>query len=159
VIDLSGEYNVTVDLKNRFLMPNALRKQYPDEQRDVFMVNRGFEKCLRLYSIQEWEKISAHFSKLNQLNPKVRDFIRMFRSGATKIELDTAGRLLLPKELLEHAGIAKDATVSALGNVVEIWDTKTLKKYFVEKSDSFSDLAEEIAGGNFMNPFDKKDDA
>lgn len=154
MIDLYGEHDVTVDLKNRFLMPNALRKQYPEEERDVFMVNRGFEKCLRLYSIAEWEKMCLQFSKLNQLNPKVRDFIRLFRGGATKIELDSAGRLLLPKELLEHAGIAKDATVTTLGNVVEIWNTNTFKKYREEKSASFSDLAEEIAGGSFMNPFE-----
>jgi MraZ protein len=154
VIDLNGEYNVSVDVKNRFLMPNALRKQYPEGQKDVFVVNRGFEKCLRMYSLDEWEKMSKYLSKLNPLNPKVRDFVRMFRSGATKIELDSAGRMLLSKELLEHAGITKDATVSAQGNVVEIWETATLKNYFVEKSESFSDLAEEIAGGNFINPFD-----
>ena len=90
-----GEYEATVDAKGRFLIPGGLKKQLPEGE-GRFILSRGFEKCLTLYPIASWEKIVAKISQLNDFDPKVRQFRRQFLGGATEIELDNAGRMLLP---------------------------------------------------------------
>ena len=78
----------------------AFKKQLPKEDATEFVINRGFEKCLTLYPLQSWKPIFANISKLNDFDPKVRAFRRYFLNGATPVEMDTAGRLLLPKNLM-----------------------------------------------------------
>ena len=97
MIGFLGEYEATLDAKGRFLLPVGFKKQLPEEGASQFVINRGFEKCLTLYPLQSWEPIFSEISKLNDFDPKVREFRRYFLNGATQIELDTASRLLLPK--------------------------------------------------------------
>ncbi len=92
-----GEYEVTLDAKGRFLLPASLKKQ-TGEEAGSFVINRGFEKCLGLYPMKSWEPIFEQISKLNDFDPKVRSFRRYFLNGATMMELDSAGRLLIPTE-------------------------------------------------------------
>ena len=84
-------------------MPAGFKKQLPTGGATHFVINRGFEKCLTLYPQQSWEPIFLEISQLNDFDPKVREFRRYFLNGATQVELDSAGRLLLPKNLMEHA--------------------------------------------------------
>ncbi|HXS35473.1 MAG TPA: division/cell wall cluster transcriptional repressor MraZ [Flavipsychrobacter sp.] len=149
-----GEYEVAVDAKGRFLLPSGFRKQMPEGAAEKFVVNRGFEHCLTLYPIESWNVLSEKINKLNDFNPKVREFKRLFLNGATTVELDSAGRLLLPKQLQEYAGIKKDVVMSAQGNKVELWDKDTYYAYINQHAASFSDLAAEVAGGDFINPFE-----
>ena len=99
-----GEYEITVDSKSRFLLPGGLKKQLPETD-TRFILGRGFEKCLSLYPMKSWKPIFSQISELNQFDPKTRQFTRYFLNGATQIELDTANRLLLPKNLMEYAGL------------------------------------------------------
>jgi MraZ protein len=149
-----GEYEVAVDAKGRFLLPSGFRKQLPADAAERFVVNRGFENCLSMYPISSWNALTEKINRLNDFNPKVREFKRLFLNGATIIDLDSADRMLLPKHLQEYAGIKKDIILSAQGNKVEIWDKDTYYKYINEHASSFSDLAAEVAGGDFINPFD-----
>ena len=151
-----GEYEVAIDAKGRFLLPSGFRKQLPDGAAESFVVNRGFENCLTMYTQASWAALTDKMNKLNDFNPKVREFKRLFLNGATIIEADSAGRILLPKPLQEHAGISKekDIVFSAQGNKVELWDKDTYYSYMRAKAASFSDLAAEVAGGDFLNPFD-----
>jgi MraZ protein len=151
-----GEYEVALDAKGRFLLPSAFRKQLPDGAADKFVVNRGFEKCLSVYTVPAWEKLAEMINKLNDFNPKARDFKRLFLNGATMIEADSADRLLVPKSSLEYAGITreKDMVFTAQGNKMELWDKDTYYNYMRERAHSYSDLAAEVAGGGFMNPFE-----
>src|SRR5687768_8205601 len=107
MIGFLGEYEVTVDAKGRFLLPSAIKKKLPAETPGEFVINRGFEKCLTLYPAMHWQPIMEGISKLNDFDPKVREFRRYFFNGATELELDTAGRLLIPPNLREHANIDK----------------------------------------------------
>ncbi len=151
MIGFLGEYEVTMDAKGRFLLPAGFKKQLPEDGHSQFVVNRGIEQCLSLFPIKSWEPIFESISKLNDFDPKVRDFRRYFLNGATQLELDTAGRLLLPKSLMEYAGLEKDVVLVSAVNKIEIWDKSKYKKFFETFSrDSFSDLANEV-----MN---KKDD-
>lgn len=149
-----GEYELSIDAKGRFLLPAGFRKQLPEGAAGQFVVNRGFENCLSLYPMESWQALSDKINKLNDFNPKVREFKRLFLNGATIIELDSAGRMLLPKPLLEYAGIKKDMVFSAQGNKVELWDKDTYHEYIRKSAAGFSDLAAEVAGGDFINPFE-----
>jgi len=148
-----GEYEIAMDAKGRFLMPAAFRKQLSEGAGESFVVNRGMETCLTLYAKDGWDKISSKLDKLNDFNQKVQRFKRLFLSGAVPVELDTAGRILLPKPLQEYAGLKKDLVFAAQGNKVEIWDKDTYYEYLRKHADDFSGLADEVLGGDFMDPF------
>jgi len=145
MIGFLGEYEATLDAKGRFLLPAGFKKQLPEEGGAHFVINRGFEKCLTLYPLQSWEPIFSEISKLNDFDPKVREFRRYFLNGATQLELDSAGRLLLPKNLTEHAGLEKDIVLVSALNKIEIWDKIKYKEFFESFTpQSFSDLANEV---------------
>jgi MraZ protein len=135
-----GEYEATLDAKGRFLLPAGFKKQLPEGEGLQFVMNRGFEKSLALYPIKNWEPLFADISKLNDFDPKVREFRRYFLNGATMVEPDTAGRLLVPPNLKVHANLQKDIV-----NKIEIWDSNTYKQFFDSFSpDAFSQLAQEV---------------
>lgn len=145
MIGFLGEYEATLDAKGRFLLPAGFKKQLPEEGSVLFIINRGFEKCLTLYPQQSWEPIFSEISKLNDFDPKVREFRRYFLNGATQLEMDSAGRLLLPKNLTEHAGLEKDIVLVSAINKIEIWDKSKYKQFFETFTpQSFSDLANEV---------------
>ncbi|MBK7375264.1 MAG: division/cell wall cluster transcriptional repressor MraZ [Ferruginibacter sp.] len=145
MIGFLGEYEATLDAKGRFLLPAGFKKQLPEEASSHFIINRGFEKCLTLYPQQSWEPIFSEISNLNDFDPKVREFRRYFLNGATQLELDSAGRLLLPKNLAEHAGLEKDIVLVSAVNKIEIWDKSKYKQFFETFTpQSFSDLANEV---------------
>src|SRR6478736_2442846 len=108
-----GEYEVAIDAKGRFLLPSGFRKQLPEGATERFVINRGFENCLTMYTHESWNALSEKINKLNDFNPKVREFKRLFLNGATMVDVDSAGRILLPKPLQEYAGIKKDIVFSA----------------------------------------------
>ncbi|MFN4007424.1 MAG: division/cell wall cluster transcriptional repressor MraZ [Chitinophagaceae bacterium] len=141
-----GEYESTVDSKGRFLLPAGFKKQLPSGE-TRFVISRGFEECLTLYPMQVWQPLHARISNLNQFDPKVRQFQRQFLGGATEVELDSAGRLLLPASLKSHAKLEKDITLVAQGDKLEIWDTANYKKLFDSfDANAFSVLANEVMG-------------
>jgi MraZ protein len=140
-----GEYEATLDAKGRFLLPAGFKKQLPEEAGSQFVINRGFEKCLTLYPMKSWDPIFAELGKLNEFDPKVREFRRYFLNGATVLELDSAGRLLVPPNLKDHAGLEKDIVLVAAMNKIEIWDKDKYQKFFESFSpEAFSQLAQQV---------------
>ncbi|MBE7172051.1 MAG: division/cell wall cluster transcriptional repressor MraZ [Williamsia sp.] len=147
-----GEYESTLDAKGRFLLPAAFKKQLPEDSNNRFVINRGFEKCLSLYPIASWEPIFAEISKLNDFDPKVREFRRYFLNGATITETDSAGRLLVPQNLKEYASLEKDIVLVAAVNKIEIWDKQKYAQFFESFSpDTFSHLAQQVMTGGAVN--------
>ena len=145
MISFIGEYESTIDTKGRFLLPSGFKKQLPGEEAATFVINRGFEKCLTLFPIQSWKPIFKEISQLNDFDPKVREFRRYFLNGATQVELDNSGRLLLPKNLLEHASLEKDIVLVSAVNKIEIWDKIKYQQFFESFSpEAFSKLANEV---------------
>lgn len=141
-----GEYEATIDAKGRFLLPGGIKKQLP-EGANTIVISRGFEKCLLLYPLSTWETIEDKIKKLNDFNPKVSQFRTLFVGGATYVDLDTAGRILLPPSLREYAGLAKDILLASDLDKIKIWDSGKYKKLFEEfSSDDFSKLASEVMG-------------
>jgi MraZ protein len=145
MIGFLGEFEATLDAKGRFLLPAGFKKQLPEDEGTGFVINRGFEKCLSLYPVKNWEPLFADISKLNDFDPKVREFRRYFLNGATIVEPDSAGRILIPPNLKDHAGLEKDIVLVAAVNKIEIWDSKKYKQFFDSFSpEAFSDLAKDV---------------
>jgi MraZ protein len=144
-----GEYEATLDAKGRFLLPAGFKKQLPEEETNRFVINRGFEKCLALYPMRTWEPLFAKITGLNEFDPKQREFRRAFLNGATYVEPDTAGRILLPPSLKVYAELQKDIVLMATGDKIEIWDSNKYKQFFDSiSSDALSDLGKDVLGGS-----------
>ena len=149
MIGFLGEFEATLDAKGRFLLPAGIKKQLPEKESNQFVINRGFEKCLSLYPLKSWEPLFAEISKLNEFDPKVREFRRYFLNGATLVEPDSAGRLLIPPNLKEHAGLQKDIVLVSAVNKIEIWDSNKYHQLFDSFSaEDFSGLAKDVMAKN-----------
>lgn len=148
-----GEYEVAMDAKGRFLVPSGFRKQLPDGEGGQFVINRGMEACLNLYTISEWDKLTGKLSRLNDFNPKVQLLKRLMLNGASVLELDSAGRLLLPKALQQHASLQKELVFSANINKVEIWDKDSYYQHLKANSLDLGKLSAEVFGNEFIDPF------
>jgi len=145
MIGFLGEFEATLDAKGRFLLPAGFKKQLTEKEDNRFVINRGFEKCLSLYPMKSWEPLFAEISKLNDFEPKVREFRRYFLNGATIVEPDSASRLLIPPNLKEHAELQKDIVLVAAVNKIEIWDSKKYHQLFDSFSaEDFSSLAKDV---------------
>ena len=143
---LVGEFEVKLDEKGRFLFPSGLRKQLSAASQRDFMLNKGFEDCLTLYPLPDWEKISEKLSKMNLFKPDNRMFYRLFHQGAKQVALDNAGRILIPTAHMERVGLVNEVMLIAYNDRIEIWDKS---KYFnmIEGSmASFADLADKVMG-------------
>jgi MraZ protein len=140
-----GEFEATLDPKGRFLLPAGFKRQIPEGESTRFVINRGFEKCLSLYPMQSWQPLYDRISTLNDFDPKVREFRRYFLNGAIIVEPDAAGRLLIPQNLKDYAGLGKDIVLAAAVNKLEIWDKEKYQKFFESYSpDDFSALAQSV---------------
>ena len=143
-MNLVGEFPCVIDAKGRFLIPAGLKRQLPEGADMHFVINRGFEQCLSLYPFSEWSTISDEVNRLNMYVKKNRDFVRYFYRGATEVFTDGAFRLLIPKPLLDYAGIKKDLILFAYANKIEIWDKARYEGLLSDEPDDFSSLAEDV---------------
>lgn len=150
---LLGEYEVSMDAKGRFLVPAAFRKQLPEGADASFIISRGMDGVVSLYTKESWEIFTAKLDKLNEFNPKTLRISRILRGGASLVELDSAGRMLVPKPLQEYAGLKKDLVFSAQGNKVEIWDKDTYYKYINPVDENLSDMLNDVFGDTALDPF------
>lgn len=143
---LVGEFEVKLDEKGRFLFPSGLRKQLPPASQRDFMLNKGFEDCLTLYPLPEWEKVSARLSKMNLFKPKNRMFYRLFHQGAKQVALDNAGRVLIPSALVERVGLLQELMLIAYNDRIEIWDKSKYFNVIEGNMADFADLANDVMG-------------
>tara|TARA_B100001121_G_scaffold218734_1_gene192032 strand:+ start:265 stop:720 length:456 start_codon:yes stop_codon:yes gene_type:complete len=142
-----GTYECKIDVKGRILIPSAIKKQISISTKDGFVIKRGlFNNCIELYPFDQWIFVMNKIDQLNRFNKKNIDFIRRFNAGVKKIEIDSNGRLLIPKDLIKHAKIKKDIVVSAAVNILEIWDKNLYEEIIDEAKIDFSSLAEEVMG-------------
>jgi MraZ protein len=146
MLNLRGEYDCTLDSKGRIRLPSGLLKKLGERDKFEFVVNKGFEKHLTLYPLEVWEDTVKEFEKLNTYEKNAREFLRRFHNGVADIEMDDQMRVLIPKRLLEYAGLEKEVVLSAYGNKVEIWDATEYEKMISQDEVSMSSLAQEVLG-------------
>ncbi|MGY6649007.1 division/cell wall cluster transcriptional repressor MraZ [Wenyingzhuangia sp. IMCC45574] len=145
---LIGTYECKADAKGRVMLAAALKKQLEPVVHEGFVLKRSvFQKCLELYPMAEWKKVMGQVGKLNRFVKKNNDFIRLFTSGVKLIELDSTGRLLLPKDLLAFSGIKKEVVFSSAISIIEIWDKDLYENAVDGAVDDFAELAEQVMGG------------
>ncbi len=141
-----GEFECKLDAKGRMMIPVALKKQLPEAESEGLVINRGFEKHLVIYTRKEWNKIVDDLSKLNSYEKRTREFIRYFTRGATELTLDASGRVLLPKALMEYAGINMDVVLACQFNKIEVWAQDAYDTQMDNEPENFANLAEEVMG-------------
>ncbi|WP_298879348.1 division/cell wall cluster transcriptional repressor MraZ [uncultured Polaribacter sp.] len=147
MINLIGTYECKADAKGRMMFSSAFKKQLSSVLQEGFVVKRAvFQPCLELYPMKEWNLMMEKINKLNRFNKKNNDFIRRFTAGVKMVELDASGRILIPKDLFEFAGIKKQVVMSSSVNIIEIWDKEKYEKAIDDASGDFADLAEEVMG-------------
>lgn len=142
-----GEFDCKLDAKGRMMIPAGLKKQLPEAEREGLVINRGFEKHLVIYSRADWNKIVEDLAKLNQYEKRTREFIRYFTRGASELTLDAANRVLLPKALLEYAGVGTEIVLSCQVNKIEFWSRGAYDAQLDNEPENFANLAEEVMGG------------
>lgn len=150
MLNIIGSYECKADAKGRVMVPAPLKKQLASVVQEGFVIKRAvFQPCLELYPMKEWEEMMKKMSKLNRFTRKNNDFIRMFTAGVKVVELDAAGRLLIPRDLMSFAGIDKELVVSSAIEKLEIWDKDKYEDSISVSPEDFADLAEEVMGKNF----------
>jgi len=147
MVNLIGTYECKADVKGRLTLSSNLKKQLLPMLQDGFVLKRSvFQPCLELYPMSEWTLLMAKVNKLNRFVKKNNDFIRRFTAGVKTVELDGSGRLLIPKDLQNFAGISKNVVLSSALNIVEIWDKDKYEKAIDDATVDFADLAEDVMG-------------
>ena len=147
MVNLIGTYECRVDAKGRVMFSSAFKRQLSSVLQEGFVIKRAvFQPCLELYPMQEWNLMMDKVNKLNRFKKKNNDFIRRFTAGVRVVELDATGRILIPKDLCDFAGIQKQIVMSSSVNIVEIWDKDMYEKAIDDATLDFADLAEEVMG-------------
>lgn len=135
-----GEYHHTIDDKSRLVLPSKFRNELGDK----FIVTRGLEKCLYVYSIAEWNEIEKKLKTLPFTKKDARTFIRTFFSGAAECEFDRQGRTCITSPLVSYAGLTKDCVIIGANDRIEIWDSGAWDEFMALNSDKLSDIAENL---------------
>lgn len=135
-----GEYHHTIDEKGRIIIPVKFRETLGKE----FIITRGIENCLFIYSKENWAKITTKLNSLPFTKKDARTFNRFFMSGATDVELDKQGRVNISQPLIDYAGLLKDCVIIGTGDRLEVWSQESWDSFFDSTKDSMSDIAENL---------------
>ena len=152
MINLIGTYECTVDNKGRIMIPSQLKKQLDGFTTEPFILKRSvFQNCLELFPYSEWKLMMDKVNKLNRFVKKNNDFIRMYTAGVKSIDLDSNGRLLVPKDLIAISKLTKHVVLSSSINIIEIWDKDEYEKSINDPKVDFAKLTEEVMGNDQDN--------
>ena len=135
-----GEYHHTIDEKGRIIIPAKFR----DSLGEQFIITRGIENCLFVYSLENWAKITDKLTSLPFTKKDARTFSRFFLSGATDVELDKQGRVNVSQPLIDYANLSKDCVIIGTGDRLEIWSQESWDVFFDSTKDSMSDIADHL---------------
>jgi MraZ protein len=132
-----GEYSHSIDAKGRLIMPAKFREQLGDE----FVVTKSPDKCLYVYTNEEWKNFEEKLATLPITNKGTRQFVRFFLAGAATCEVDKQGRILLPAVLREYAELDKEVVLAGTSKRIEIWN----KDRYLADQKEYEDNIDEIA--------------
>ena len=135
-----GQFEHSIDTKGRIIIPAKLR----DELGEKFVLTRGLDNCLFVYSLAEWANIETKLKSLPLNKKDAGAFTRFFLAGATECEADKQGRVLIPMNLRQHAKIDKDVVIIGVSTRIEIWSKEIWNEYFNNVDISFEDVAEHL---------------
>ncbi len=143
---LIGEHKHTVDLKKRVSLPAKFRKEMGKE----VVVGYGLDKCLSVYTVEQWEKVASELSQMSMLQSDKRSFNRFMLGGASLVGVDSLGRILIPDVLKDYAGIEEKVVIIGVHTRLEIWDENSWTKYKSKVLDQADVLAEKLGEAGIM---------
>ena len=147
MISILGTYECKADAKGRVMLPSGLKKQVLPVLDDGFVIKRSvFNKCLEIHPMSEWKKIVDQVNQLNRFVKKNNDFIRSYMSGLKIVNVDSSSRILIPKDLIQFAGLEKKIVLSSSVNIIEVWDKSEYEQSVLKSISEFGDLAEDVMG-------------
>ena len=138
---LLGEYEHTIDEKNRLTLPVKFREAFADG----LVVTRGMDGCLYVYARAEWERVAREIASVDDLNPDARKLRRYFFAGASEDEPDRQGRISIPSSLVQSARLGREVVVAGVLDHLEIWDRRAWREHLDEVEGSAEDVARRIA--------------
>lgn len=141
---LLGEFHHNIDDKGRLVIPTKFREDLGQE----FILTRGIEKCLYVYSKTKWEKLVGKLNTLPFTKKVTRTFTRFFYSGATACGFDKSGRMSITSPLVSYAGLDKECIIIGVNDHLEIWDSKAFEEFMNDNSDIIEDIAENLFDGD-----------
>lgn len=143
---LTGEYRNTLDEKGRILIPSKLKNELFDgADKNVLVVTQSFDRCLWLYTVDEWKSLSAKIMETaSPFNSQNRLVLRTLVAPAQEIELDKSGRLSIPQSLREYAGLTKDCVILGINKYIELWDAESYSLYLEANDESLKSAAEAL---------------
>jgi MraZ protein len=143
-----GPSKVTLDAKGRLAIPSRHRERILTRANGALVTTVDRDYCLLIYPLPEWEEIERKLVRLPSLNKTARKLQRLMLGYATELEMDNQGRILLPKELREFAGIERDAILIGQGNKFELWDekrwTERRDEWLAGDDTDYKDLPDEL---------------
>lgn len=139
-----GEFHHNIDDKGRIVIPNKFRSELGDK----FIITRGLENCLYVYSMDEWNNLVSKLSTLPFTKKDARIFIRSFFSGATECEFDKQGRINITSPLVSYADIEKECVIIGANDRIEIWSLASWNNFMDINSDKLEDIAENLFIGD-----------
>jgi len=139
-----GSYMYAVDEKGRVNLPAKLRKYVSPDANDTFVITRGFEKCLFLYPVDEWNKLEENLRNLSSYDPEHRRFIRTLLELASESQLDGQARLSIPQELREYANIQDQVRVIGTLDKIELWNPTVYEEYKNGQPESYENIAARV---------------
>jgi len=139
-----GEYIHTLDNKNRMIIPYRFRENITENGIEKLYITRGLDKCLFLFADNEWKKQEDKFNDMPFTKKQVREFKRMFFSGAIETIPDKQWRVLIPEYLKEYAFLSKEIMIIGVGNRVEIWDKEKWEEYYKVSKNNYEEIAEKL---------------
>lgn len=140
-----GEYHHNIDEKNRLTLPAKFREVLGDS----FIITRGLEECLFVYTMDEWDKITKKLNNLPFTKKDARSFMRFFLSGATAAEFDKQGRINITSPLVDYADLKKECVIIGVGDRLEIWSSEKWNNFYDSNKESLSDIAETLFDSNW----------
>ena len=142
----SGEYHNSLDLKNRLNIPAKFRKALDPINDGTFVVTRGFDECLTLYPICEWNIVEQQLASLSSIRNRNRNFVRSIVRYASYVKYDRQGRIVIPDNLKSFSSIDKEVVIIGMINKIEIWNPDKINQHAKDISiDEFDDLADDIS--------------
>lgn len=142
-----GEYRHALDLKDRVIIPAKFREIFKEHYVEKFYVTRGLDRCLFVFTEEEWKGQEKRFRDMPFTREESRKFNRLYFSGACEVLCDKQGRILIPSYLKEYAEIKQDVVIIGVSDRIEIWSKEKWEEFFKGNLNSFESLAE-----NLMNP-------
>jgi MraZ protein len=139
-----GEHEHTIDNKGRLIIPSKFRESFKEYDIEKLYVTRGLDKCLFMFTENEWKAQESKFRTMPFTKSESRKFNRLYFSGATQVECDKQGRILIPKYLKDYAGIKRDVVIIGVSNRIEVWAKDSWNQFYAGSKESYEDVAEKI---------------